>query len=85
MSNLARRGVNASIGLASDAMRGRNMSNALKHRVGEVLSSTLIESKKTVKKPTQSNSKKRKNMKKSNSKAKSKRPRKSTPVKDIFS
>ena len=78
LRNLGKRGLNASIGLASDAVRGKNMRQAIKNRVGEVLDQSLAES--SNKRPT-----KRKKVQSKRSKKASKKSRKSTSHKDIFS
>ena len=79
LKNIARKGLNASIGLASDAIRGKNMEQALENRIGEVFGNN--KSKTRVSK----NTRKRKQPTRNRSKIVGKKSRKSVVHKDIFS
>ena len=79
LKKIARKGLNASIGLASDAIRGKNMEHAIQNRIGEVLGnskSKQSKKKKTVKRKLSAATKTKYNTKKS---------RKNVAHKDIFS
>ena len=79
LKTFVRKGASASIGIAKDAIRGANIQQAIRNRLGEALMSPSDQPKIAGKKRTRGKAKKRINS------SKVKKQRISTPNKDIFS